>query len=92
MPRLPSPSASPSPSAAPSASPSGPITGAPAGTPVKPEVFMANVDTPNGVLRVVADVPGIYEDGGTCTVKVTDGATVATCRPAARGWASTRMA
>jgi hypothetical protein len=54
----------------------GPIQGAPAGTPVKPEVFLATVDTANGVLRVVADVPGIYEDGGTCTVKVTAGATV----------------
>ena len=43
---------------------------------MKPEVFLANVDAVGGVLRVVADVPGIYEDGGTCTVKVTDGATV----------------
>ena len=74
--RSPSPSASPGPSAAPSPSPSGPIQGAPAGTPVKPEVFLANVDSAAGVLRVVADVPGIYEDGGTCTVKVTDGASV----------------
>ena len=64
------------PSASASPSPSGPIQGAPAGTPVKPEVFLANVDTAAGVLRVVADVPGIYEDGGTCTVKVTDGASV----------------
>ncbi len=74
----PSPSATPSPTvaASPSPSPVGPIQGAPAGTPVKPEVFLATVDTANGVLRVVADVPGIYEDGGTCTVKVTAGATV----------------
>jgi hypothetical protein len=86
----PSPSVSPSPSPSPSAtaspsptstaaaapSPAGPIQGAPAGTPVKPEVFLATVDAANGVLRVVADVPGIYEDGGTCTVKVTAGATV----------------
>jgi hypothetical protein len=43
---------------------------------VKPEVFLATVDAAGGVLRVVADVPGIYEDGGTCTVKVTAGATV----------------
>jgi hypothetical protein len=34
------------------------------------------VDTGNGVLRVVANVPGIYEDGGICTVKVTDGSVV----------------
>ncbi len=84
----PSPSPSPSPSLSPSATPSpsvtaaalpsptGPIQGAPAGTPVKPEVFLATVDTADNVLRVVADVPGIYEDGGTCTVKVTAGATV----------------
>ena len=76
----PSPSSSVSPSPGPSASasppPAGPIQGAPAGTPVKPEVFLATVDAANGVLRVVADVPGIYEDGGTCTVKVTAGATV----------------
>jgi hypothetical protein len=84
----PSPSVSPSPSPSLSAtpspivvtsaspSPSGPIQGAPAGTPVKPEVFLATVDAVNGALRVVADVPGIYEDGGTCTVKVTDGTTV----------------
>ena len=83
-----SPSASPSPSDSVSASPSpsdvvnatpnptGAITGAPAGTPVKPEVFLATVDTGNGVLRVVATVPGIYEDGGVCTVKVTDGSVV----------------
>lgn len=43
---------------------------------MKPEVFLATVDAANGVLRVVADVPGIYEDGGICTVKVTAGATV----------------
>ena len=74
----PSPSATLSPTVAASASPSpsGPIQGAPAGTPVKPEVFLATVDAANGVLRVVADVPGIYEDGGTCTVKVTAGTTV----------------
>lgn len=70
----PSVSASPNPSASPA--PSGPIQGPPAGTPVKPEVFLATVDAANGVLRVVADVPGIYEDGGTCTVTVTAGATV----------------
>jgi hypothetical protein len=81
-----SPSASPSPSVSASPSPAsttaatptptGPITGAPAGTPVKPEVFLATVDTGNGVLKVVANVPGIYEDGGDCTVKVTGGSVV----------------
>ncbi len=72
-----SPSATPSatPSVTPTAEPTGPITGAPAGAPVKPEVFLATVDTANGNLRVVADVPGIYENGGLCTVKVTHGST-----------------
>jgi hypothetical protein len=56
--------------------PTGPLTGAPAGASVKPEVFLATVDTGNGILRVVANVPGIYEDGGVCTVKVTDGSVV----------------
>lgn len=76
-----SPSAShsvtPSPShtaAAPTAT--GPIEGAPAGTPVKPDVFLATVDTANALLRVVVYVPGIFEDGGLCTVKVTDGSAV----------------
>ena len=70
-----SPSASPSPSPSASAThaPSGPITGAAAGTPVTPEIFLATVDTGSGQLRVVVDVPGIFEDGGLCTVKVTDG-------------------
>lgn len=74
----PSATASPTPASTATASPppAGPIQGAPAGTPVKPEVFLATVDAANGVLRVVADVPGIYEDGGTCTVMVTDGAKV----------------
>jgi hypothetical protein len=65
----PSPSATISPSPSPSESePSGPITGAPVGTPVTPEIFMATIDEEGGVLRVVVMVPGIYEDGGLCTV------------------------
>ncbi len=67
----PSPSASPNPSPSPSGpEPSGPITGAPAGTPVTPEIFMTTVDEAEGVLRVVVFVPGVYEDGGSCTVTV----------------------
>jgi len=75
----PSPTASPSPSPSPSATqatpPTGPITGVPAGTPVKPEIFLATVDTAGGVLKVVTDVPDIFEDGGLCTVAVTAGST-----------------
>lgn len=67
------PTAKPSPSHSAAPTPSGPIVGAPAGAPVKPEVFLATVDTANGLLRVVVYVPGIFEDGGLCTVKVTDG-------------------
>jgi len=69
----PSPSSSASADASPSPSesdPSGPITGAPAGTPVTPEIFMTTIDENEGILRVVVFVPGIYEDGGSCTVTV----------------------
>ncbi|MCJ7826647.1 MAG: hypothetical protein MUP36_00165 [Demequinaceae bacterium] len=67
----PSPSAKASPSPSPSGiEPSGPITGPPAGTPVTPEIFLATIDTDEGVLRVVVLVPGIYEDGGNCSVSV----------------------
>ena len=68
-----SPSSSPSPTPSPTPSPeepTGPITGAPSDTPVTPEIFMATVDTGEGVLRVVVLVPGIYEDGGDCAVTV----------------------
>jgi hypothetical protein len=71
----PSPSPSPSPSVSVTAEPSGPIVGKPAGSPVKPEIFLATVDTTAGVLRVVVDVPNIYEDGGLCTTRVTAGTT-----------------
>jgi hypothetical protein len=68
-------SMSPSPSASPSPSPDGPhptgaITGAPAGAPVTPEIFWYDVDPDGGVLTVIVFVPGIYEDGGSCTVLV----------------------
>lgn len=70
----PSPGPSLYPSPSPSASePVGPIVGAPDGTPVTPEIFLAIVDFDDEVLRVVVDVPGIYEDGGTCTVTVRAG-------------------
>jgi hypothetical protein len=39
-------------------------------------VFLATVDTANSLLRVVVYVPGIFEDGGLCTVTVTDGSAV----------------
>ena len=76
----PSPSltATPSPSASPDPSPSGsigPIESEPNGSPVTPEIFLATVDTDAGVLNVVVLVPGIYEDGGTCTVTVKDQST-----------------
>ncbi|MBN2177233.1 MAG: hypothetical protein JW722_06200 [Demequinaceae bacterium] len=63
----PSVSASPSPSGI---EPSGPITGPPSGTPVTPEIFLATIDEEEGMLRVVVLVPGIYEDGGDCSVTV----------------------
>lgn len=69
-------SASPSPTAVATPEPTGPIVGAPAGAAVKPDIFLATVDTSGGVLRIVVSVPGIYEDGGVCTVKVTDGSVV----------------
>ncbi len=74
----PSASPSPTPSATPSPEPTifGPITNPPAGQAVVPEVSLATVDTDAMVLVVRADVPGIVEDGGTCSVSVTVSATV----------------
>jgi hypothetical protein len=37
---------------------------------VTPEVWTATPDTESGLLRVVAVVPDIYEDGGHCSVTV----------------------
>jgi len=48
----------------------GPLETIPAGTQVTPEIFLTTVDTEDGVLRVVVMVPGIYENGGLCTVSV----------------------
>ncbi len=67
-------SASPSPS--PSATISGPIQNAPVGSVVSPEVFLSIVDATAGELQVVANVPGITENGGMCTVTVTAGSVV----------------
>lgn len=76
------PSVSDSPATSPSVSPSasatpeptdGAIVGAPVGSPVTPEIFIATVDTAANQLIVVVNVPGIFEDGGTCTVTVKSG-------------------
>lgn len=66
------PSASPSPEA--TGDPEGPVVSKPAGDPVTPEIFLATVDNEADTLSVVVYVPGIFEDGGTCTVTVKVGA------------------
>ena len=43
-----------------------------------PDIFMVTVDESAGELRVVVYVPGIIEDGGMCTVVVTNNDTTVT--------------
>lgn len=70
--------ASPSPSAtaSPSPSPSGALVNPPDGISVSPEIFLTAIDQEDGVLVILANVPGITENGGSCTVTARQGSTV----------------
>lgn len=55
------------------------------------EVIYAFVDSPNGVIQVIAQISNVSEDGGTCTATFTSGSkTVKVTQPAESNAASTQ--